>query len=99
MTRSQTFSGDDQTIRDTKNMEQTNEKKILSSDSSSTRSSSNTNLNGATTKNDDESPTSEKDETTTTEYPTGLRLFFILLALGLSIFLASLDMVYYSNSQ
>ncbi|UPL00429.1 hypothetical protein LCI18_011363 [Fusarium solani-melongenae] len=92
MTRSLTPSGDDQTIRDTKNMEQTKEKRIFSSDFSSTRSSSNTNLNGATTKNDDESSTSEKDETTTTEYPTGLRLFFILLALGLSIFLASLDM-------
>ncbi|RSL95402.1 hypothetical protein CEP52_012079 [Fusarium oligoseptatum] len=92
MTRSQTPSGDDQTIGDTKNIEQTNEKNILSSDSSSTRSSSNTNIDGATPKDNDETPTSEKDETATTEYPTGFRLFFILLALGLSIFLASLDM-------
>ncbi|RTE76763.1 hypothetical protein BHE90_008755 [Fusarium euwallaceae] len=92
MTRSQTPSGDDQTIGDTKNIEQTNEKNILSSDSSSTRYSSNTNIDGATPKDNDETPTSEKDETATTEYPTGFRLFFILLALGLSIFLASLDM-------
>ncbi|KAH7253392.1 major facilitator superfamily domain-containing protein [Fusarium solani] len=73
-------------------MEQTNEKNIIFSDSSSTRSTSNTNIKGATPKDDDESPTSEKDDTTTEEYPTGFRLFFILLALGLSIFLASLDM-------
>ncbi|KAJ4172479.1 hypothetical protein NW754_002679 [Fusarium falciforme] len=73
-------------------MEQTNEKNIISSDSSSTRSTSNTNINGATPKDDDEPPTSEKDDTSIGEYPTGFRLFFILLALGLSIFLASLDM-------
>lgn len=99
MTRSQTPSGGDKTIGDTKSMEQTNEKNIIFSDSSSTRSTSNTNINGATPKDDDESPTSEKDDTTTEEYPTGFRLFFILLALGLSIFLASLDMVHYSTSQ
>jgi hypothetical protein len=31
------------------------------------------------------------------EYPTGLNLFFVILALTLSIFLASLDMVCYPS--
>lgn len=38
-------------------------------------------------------PTSDGEKEDTLLYPSGFKLFFILLALALSIFLASLDMV------
>jgi hypothetical protein len=47
----------------------------------------------STSKNENSSNVGEMDEPDDTEYPSGFKLFFIVVALVMSIFLVSLDMV------
>ena len=47
----------------------------------------------STSKNEDSSNSGETDEPEDTEYPSGFRLFFIVVALVMSVFLVALDMV------
>ena len=47
----------------------------------------------STSKNEDSSNVGETVEPDDTEYPSGFKLFFIVVALVMSVFLVSLDMV------